>query len=91
MEGAMVTDTPTQQTQFPDRWTPIPANGAKCEWTGLGHGRCYQLLNGLARKHVRTASIREPGASRGTRLFHVGDMLRFLDALARKQADAPTA
>lgn len=72
---------------YPDRYAPIPPNGRRCEFTGLGHSRLYQLLDGLAKDHVRVASLREPGAKRGTRIFHVGDMLRFLDRLAAQQAE----
>lgn len=71
-----------------DRWSPIPANGRSCQFTGLKHAKMYNLLSvgGLARKHVRVVNLRSPGASRGQTLFHVGDMLQFLDASAREQA-----
>jgi hypothetical protein len=72
--------------RFLDRYSPIPANGKKCEFTGLGHARLYQLLNGPAKDFVRVASLREPGKKRGTRLFHVGDLLAYLDRLAAEQA-----
>ena len=71
---------------FPDRYAPIPPNGRRCDFSGLGHARLYQLLNGPARPFVRVASLREPGAKRGTRLFHVGDLLNYLDRLAAEQA-----
>jgi len=72
--------------RFLDRYSPIPPNGKKCEFTGLGHSRLYQLLNGPAKAFVRVASLREPGAKRGSRLFHVGDLLNYLDRLAAEQA-----
>lgn len=75
----------TADRDYPNRYAPIVPNGEKCQFTGLGHARLYQLLNGPARKHVRVASLREPGKTRGTRLFHVGDLLRFLDKLASEQ------
>jgi hypothetical protein len=70
-----------------DRWTPIPPNGRCCQFTGLKHARLYRLLadGGLAREHVRIVNLRTPGAKRGQTLFHVGDMLEFLDSLATKQ------
>jgi len=70
-----------------DRWSPIPPNGRSCQFTGLKHAKLYHLLSagGLARKHVRVANLRTPGAKRGQTLFHVGDMLRFLDGMAREQ------
>jgi hypothetical protein len=70
-------------TSFPDRYSPIPPNGQKCAFTGLGHSRMYQLLNGPAKPYVRVASLREPGTARGTTLFHVGDMLGYLNSLAQ--------
>jgi hypothetical protein len=73
------------EPSFPDRYAKIPANGQFCEYSGLGHSRLYQLLNGPAKNFVRVASLREPGAKRGTRLFHVGDLLRFLNRLAEEQ------
>lgn len=70
-----------------ERWSPIPPNGQCCQFTGLKHAKLYHLLagGGLARKHVRVVNLRTPGANRGQTLFHVGDMLGFLDALSRKQ------
>lgn len=71
-----------------DRWAPFPPNGKRCPFTGLSHARAYALiLKGPARRHVRTVSLAEPG-KRGTRLFHVGDALRYFENLAATQAAA---
>jgi len=69
---------------YPNRYVPIPPNGRRCEWTGLGHAKLYHILSatGMARPKVRVANLRAPGTKRGQTLFHVGDMLRFLDELA---------
>jgi hypothetical protein len=69
---------------YPNRYTPIPPNGGRCEFTGLRHAKLYHLLQagGPVRKRVRVANLRTPGAARGQTLFHVGDMLRYLDELA---------
>ena len=71
--------------EYPNRYVTIPPNGRRCEFTGLGHAKLYQVLgpNGVARRYVRVANLRTPGAARGQTLFHVGDMLRFLDGLAQ--------
>lgn len=71
---------------YPNRYATIPPNGRRCEFTGLGHAKLYQILgvDGIARRSVRVANLRMPGAARGQTLFHVGDMLRFLDELARE-------
>ena len=70
-----------------DRWSPIPPNGKSCQFTGLKHAKLYHLLGGggIARPHVRVVNLRTPGAKRGQTLFHVGDMLQFLDTLSRHQ------
>jgi hypothetical protein len=76
-----------REVRYPDRYTPIPANGLRCEFTGLRHAKLYHLLSpgGRVRKKVRVANLRTPGAKRGQTLFHVGDMLRYLDELAGEQ------
>lgn len=76
---------PASPADYPNRYATIPPNGRRCEFTGLGHAKLYQILgpNGVARRHVRVANLRTPGAARGQTLFHVGDMLRFLDELAQ--------
>jgi hypothetical protein len=73
---------------YPNRYVPIPPNGRRCEWTGLGHAKLYHILSvtGMARRKVRVANLRAPGTKRGQTLFHVGDMLQFLDTLSREQA-----
>ena len=77
---------------YPNCYRVIPPNGRRCDFTGLGHAKLYQVLgpNGMARPHVRVVNLRTPGAARGQTLFHVGDMLRFLDGLAQESQDATT-
>jgi hypothetical protein len=74
--------------EYPNRYSAIPPNGQQCEFTGLKHAKLYQLLDGSAKGKVRVANLREPGATRGKTLFHVGDMLRYLDSLASQQEAA---
>jgi hypothetical protein len=40
---------------------------------------------GLARDYVHVANLRSPGARQGKTIFHLGDMLRFLDLMAADQ------
>ena len=70
--------------EYPNRYTPIPPNGQRCEFTGMKHAKLYDILSvgGIARDKVRVVNLRSPGRNRGQTLFHVGDMLRFLDELA---------
>ncbi len=80
--------TTITEPDYPDRWVEIPPNGKVCPHTGLKHGKLYTLLGagGLARPHVRVANLRDPRAVQGKTIFHLGDMRRFLDSLARAQA-----
>ena len=81
----------TQPVEYPNRYVTIPPNGRRCEFTGLGHAKLYQILSlgGFARRKVRVANLRMPGTGRGQTLFHVGDMLRFLDELADANRNHP--
>jgi len=87
--GAVIPDEEpmAKPVEYPNRYTPIPPNGKRCEFTGMKHAKLYHILNvgGIARNKVRVANLRSPGANRGQTLFHVGDMLRFLDELATDQ------
>ncbi len=76
-----------ESKEYPDSWCEIPPNGRICAHTGLKHAKLYSLLakGGLARQHVRVANLRDPGAKQGKTLFHLGDLLRFLDELAAQQ------
>ena len=72
---------------YPNSYAPIPANGQSCPHTGLKHAHLYKLLaeKGAAREFVRVVNLRDPKARHGKTLFHVGDILRFLDRLALEQ------
>lgn len=73
--------------QYPNIWTEIPPNKKVCAYTGLKHAKLYTMLaaGGIARPHVRVANLRKPGDTQAKTIFHVGDMFRFLDALATSQ------
>ena len=34
-----------REGRYPDRYTPIPRNGVRCEFTGLRHAKLYHLLS----------------------------------------------
>ena len=72
---------------YPNTYTAIPPNGKVCPHTGLKHAQLYKMLTneGAARPYVRVVSLKEPGALKGKTVFHVGDMLRYLDRLADAQ------
>jgi hypothetical protein len=78
-----------QPRQYPNCYACLPANikGNVCPHTGLRHAHLAKLLKpgGMAAAYVRVVFLREPGARRGKTLFHVGDMLQWLDELAVKR------
>ncbi len=68
-----------------NRYAPVPRNGQQCCISGFGHTRFYQKVsNGPGREHVRILDTKSPGQKRGTKFFHVGDLLAWLDSLATK-------
>lgn len=73
--------------EYPNTYAPIPVNGSSCVHTGLKHAHLYKLLGdeGSARNFVRVVSLKNPKARHGKTLFHIGDMLRYLDHLAEQQ------
>ncbi len=87
MKTFVIEETSPVVSRVADRWTPIPPNGQRCQFTGLKHAKLYNLLgpDGLARVQVRVVNLKTPGANRGQTLFHVGDMLQFLDGLSKSQ------
>jgi hypothetical protein len=68
-------------------YAPVPTNSeGPCRYTGLRHSLLYVTLNRPeVRERVRVAKLKAPGANRGKTLFHVGDMLAYLDSLADEQ------
>ena len=90
MKTFVIEEPSAAASQPVDRWSPIPPNGQRCQFTGLKHAKLYHLLESgdVVRKHVRVVNLRTPGATRGQTLFHVGDMLQFLDELAREQGES---
>lgn len=73
---------------YPNAYVALPPNRphVSCPHTGLRHAHLSKLLKpgGLAAGQVRVVHLREPGARHGKTLFHLGDMLRWLDHLASK-------
>jgi hypothetical protein len=69
-------------SNYPDRWIKAPVRG-HCQATGLTRAAFYQLATA---GKIKTACIKKPGAIRGNRLFHLGSILAFLDAVAEDTA-----
>jgi hypothetical protein len=55
-------------------WIRAPKSGEEF-YSGFSRAKLYQLAG---EGHIRTASIREPGKVRGTRLFHLQSILEFI-------------
>ena len=56
-------------------WIRAPKGG--CEFhTGFSRAKLYQLMDAGS---IRTASIREPGKLRGTRLFHLQSIFDYIE------------
>jgi len=46
-------------------------------FTGLSRSKLYE---GAAQGHFKSASIREPGQTKGTRLFNLASILSFIES-----------
>lgn len=68
-----------------NRFLPVPKNGVFCPVSGFGHARFYQqVVNGPGRKHVRILDLKQPGQTRGTKFYHAGDLMRWLESLCER-------
>jgi hypothetical protein len=56
-------------------WVRAPKHGHE-HYCGFSRAKLYE---GAAKGHFRSASIREPGQVKGTRLFHLGSILAFIE------------
>ncbi len=57
-------------------WIRAPRCGGPEHYTGFTRSKLYEL-EGMGK--IRSVSIREPGKLKGTRLFHLGSILDFID------------
>ena len=64
-------------------WTPVRRILSEAE--GLAGFAVMGIALMFFSAAVRTLSLRQPGSHKGKSLFHVGDFLAFLDALACQQ------
>tara|TARA_R110000868_G_scaffold5915_2_gene34400 strand:+ start:1546 stop:1881 length:336 start_codon:yes stop_codon:yes gene_type:complete len=78
---------PHAQDLLQERTHGIPVWGRApkkdvCPWTSFSRSKLYELASdGL----IRSVSIRKPGQSKGTRLFHIQSIL---DYIAKCEAEA---
>lgn len=90
MGVSIISDKDAREDFGLNRYLPIPANGRCCPISGLGHATLWRLLNGQARNSVRVASLRQPGQVRAKCLYHVGDLMAYLDGLASRRGKQNT-
>ena len=55
-------------------WIRSPKQGTE-HFTGFSRAKLYELAQA---GHIRTVSIREPGQTKGTRLFHAQSILDYI-------------
>lgn len=60
-----------------------PKSGTE-HYTGLSRAKLY---DGIAKGHFRSASLREPGQVRGTRLFNLQSILTFIEGCEEAAGD----
>lgn len=56
-------------------WIRCPKSGPE-HYSGFSRAKLYELATAGA---IRSVSIRKPGQVRGTRLFHLGSILQFVE------------
>src|SRR3982750_4911124 len=61
-------------------WVRAPKEGPE-RYTGIGRSKLYELN---AKGKIRSVSIRERGQLKGTRLFDLRSILRFLDSCEKE-------
>lgn len=73
----------TSSTHMPE-FIRLPKPGERCSWTGLSRGSLNDLILGEDAP-VRSAVIRQPGASKGIRILHLDSLLSHLHQLMEEQ------
>jgi len=57
-------------------WVRAPKRGVEF-YSGLSRAKLYDLVG---RGKIRSSSLREPGQIKGTRLFHLGSILEYIES-----------
>ena len=85
----ILTDAPAEyasgnEAKYPAKWIRLPTRG-HCPHTGLTRGAFYELIRA---NKIRTASLKKPGAMRGTRLVWLPSLMAHLEKFASGGPDA---
>ena len=59
-----------------DRWIRLPGK-IRCPFTGLPRAKFYELIKA---GKIKTASLREPGCTRGIRLVWLPSLLAYIES-----------
>ncbi len=73
-------------TAVPD-WARLPRPSTRCQYSGLSRTTLLELID---RGAFRAVTIRQPGATRGIRLFHLPGLFAYLARLDVEQNGAGT-
>ena len=65
-------------------WIRSPKRGVEF-YSGFSRAKLYE---GAGKGHFRSVSIREPGQTKGTRLFNLASILAFIEKCEQVAADA---
>lgn len=68
-------------------WVRAPVSGHE-HYTGFSRAKLYELT---AERKIRSVSIREPGQTRGCRLFNLASILAFIEKCEAEAAETPNA
>jgi hypothetical protein len=66
-------------------WVRLPKPGARCTYSGLARTTLLELIE---RGEFRAITLRQPGATRGIRLFHLPGLFAWLARLDAEQNGA---
>jgi hypothetical protein len=64
-------------------WVRAPRPGEYERFTSLGRGKMYQAEKD---GHVKTATLKPPGAVRGVKLFNLQSLLRYVESCVNMPA-----
>lgn len=84
-ETTPVIASPESEANSLPEFIRLPKAGYRCAWTGLSRGSINDLILGPDAP-VQSVLVKQPGASRGVRLVHLGSLLDFLYAQMEAQS-----
>lgn len=71
--------------QSTPEWARLPKPGTRCQYSGLARTTLVELID---RREIRAITVRQPEATRGIRLIHLGSLFAYLARLDAEQNPA---